>query len=148
MRVNLGAGSILEPGYVNHDIVALPGIDVIHDLDIAPWPWADGSLERLRAFDVFEHVSDPLIFMQESWRVLRRGACLEMHTCYWRSQNAYTDPTHRRFPTMETFDYWCAGTYLNQRYGAAYTGGFAVFEKLKVGLDGTELAVLLKKPLA
>ena len=73
---------------------------------------------------------------------------MDMHTCYWRSQNAYTDPTHKRFCTHETWDYWCAGTYLNQRYGAAYTGGFAVFSKLSVELAGTELAVLLKKPLA
>jgi Methyltransferase domain len=144
MLLNLGAGSFPEPGWVNVDAVALPGIDAVHDLDTFPWPWPDGQVQRIKAYDVFEHVDKPLEFMRECWRVLEPGGMLDIHSCYWRSKNAFTDPTHKRACTDETWDYWVPGTYLNQRYGAAYAQG-RHFEKVKLGMDGTELAVLLKK---
>ena len=144
MRLNLGCGSLPEPGYINVDAVAQDAVDVVQDLDSFPWPWPDGAIERIRAFDVFEHVDDPLGFMRESHRVLRKGGVLDIHTTHWKSRNAYTDPTHKRYNTEETFDYWVPGTYLHGRYGAAYAAG-AEFQKLNVGMAGTELAVLLKK---
>jgi SAM-dependent methyltransferase len=144
MRLNLGCGSLPEEGFVNVDAVGLPGVDVVHDLDTFPWPWEDGSVELVRAFDVFEHVGKPLEFMRECWRVLAPGGVLSIHTCHWQSPNAWTDPTHRRASTEQTFDYWVPGTYLNGRYGAAYAQG-CHFAKINVYLDGTDLAVVLKK---
>ena len=62
----------------------MPGVDMVHDLDVFPWPWEDGAIERIRAFDVFEHVWQPLPFMRECWRVLRPHGILDMHTVHWR----------------------------------------------------------------
>jgi SAM-dependent methyltransferase len=143
-KLNLGCGSLPERGWVNVDLADLPGVDVVHDLDVFPWPWEDGSIERIKAYDIFEHIARPLEFMRECHRVLRAGGILDIHTCYWRSQNAFTDPTHLRACTEETFDYWIPGTYLHGRYGAAYAQG-AHFERFRTELDGTELAVLLGK---
>ena len=148
VKINLGAGSDIQPGYVNHDMMRLEGIDVVHDLDQFPWPWEDCSASRVRAYDVFEHVWHPLPFMRECWRVLRPGGVLDMHTVHWRSPNYHTDPDHKRGCTDQSWDYWIPGTFLHERYGPAYTGGFAVFEKVSITLvDGLELAVLLKKPV-
>ncbi len=38
-NLNLGAGKDIVDGYINHDIVELPGIDIVHDLNVFPWPW-------------------------------------------------------------------------------------------------------------
>jgi cyclopropane fatty-acyl-phospholipid synthase-like methyltransferase len=144
LKLNLGAGSQIEDGWVNHDIIALPGIDVIHDLDSFPWPWEDGEAERIRAFDVFEHVWHPLDFMRECWRVLGDGGVLDLHTVHFQSPNYHRDPDHKRASDHQTFDYWVPGTYLNERYGASYARG-CHFRKIRVGLDGGDLAVTLKK---
>ncbi len=93
MRLNLGAGSLLLPDFVNADIEPLPGIDVVHDLDIAPWPWPEASVSEIAASDIFEHVNDPLTFMAECGRVLEDQGVLRIRTAYWRSENAFTDPT-------------------------------------------------------
>jgi SAM-dependent methyltransferase len=147
IRVNLGCGTRPLDGWVNLDVVKLPGVDVVHDLNEVPWPFADGEAAEIMAEDVFEHVADALAFMAECWRVLAPGGHLRLRTTYWKSRNAFTDPTHVRFCTEETFDYWCAGTEYHQRYGAAYARG-CDFLKADVRLDGQELVVhLIRLPL-
>jgi SAM-dependent methyltransferase len=136
VRLNLGCGSVPEPGYVNVDVWDQPGVDVAHDLDVFPWPFKDGEAEEIRAWDVFEHVADPVGFMGECHRVLAPGGLLFIHTVHYQSRNAYTDPTHRRFLTEESFDYWVPGTGLHQRYGAAYARG-CCFAREGLWLDGS-----------
>lgn len=147
LKINLGAGSVLQPGFCNHDLVPLDGIDVVHDLDQFPWPWEDGAASRIRAFDVFEHVWHPLPFIRECWRVLRPGGVLDIHTVHWRSPNYHMDPDHKRGLELGSFDYWVPGTQLHERYGAAYTGGYATFAYVEPPklVDGMEIAVLLRK---
>jgi predicted SAM-dependent methyltransferase len=122
IKLNLGCGADRRPGFIGVDLFDGPQVDQIHDLDHGPWPWDDASAEHILARHIFEHVSDPVLFMAESWRVLRPGGMLEVATPHWKSRDAYTDPTHRRFPTEHTFDYWVPGTFLRQHHGAAYTG--------------------------
>jgi hypothetical protein len=142
IRLNLGCGAQPEPGWVNLDVVKLPGVDVVHDLDEVPWPFQDGVASEVKGEDVFEHVADPLAFMAECWRVLVPGGSLRLRTTWWQAENAYTDPTHRRFCTPKTFDYWCRGTEFFERYGPAYARG-AEFEKADVHVEGQELVVHL-----
>lgn len=134
MRLNLGAGSQPEPTWTNVDAVALPGIDVVHDLDAAPWPFVDNSVERIKAFDIYEHVVNWRGFMAECHRILEPGGILFIHTAYYKNPSSFCDPDHKRFLTEQSFDYWVPGTYLNGRYGPAYSGG-RHFEKLDVHLD-------------
>lgn len=133
IKLNLGCGSFPIAGYVNVDIANVPGVDVVHDLDVSPWPWETGSVDRIDAKDVFEHVIDAITFVTECHRVLRPGGVLHVRTPHWRSQDAYTDPTHRRFPTEYSFDYWIRGTELFSRHNAAY-GGVA-FELVRRVID-------------
>ena len=148
MKINLGCGSQGEPGWVNVDSVGQPGVDVVQDLDVFPWPFDDDTADEIKAFDVFEHVDKPLGFMAECWRILKPGGTLYIHTAYWRNSNSYRDPTHKRFLTEESFDYWIPGTYLFERYGAAYSRG-RNFEKVSIGLDAAppdaDLNVTLRK---
>lgn len=146
VRLNLGAGSTPEPDWHNVDMIQLPGIDTVHDLNVTPWPWPDASAVEVKAIDVFEHVDNALDFMSECWRVMKGGAELYIHTSYHGEVGSFTDPTHKRFCTLNTFDYWVPGTYLNQRYGAAYARG-CHFEKVSISLDGDPgyLNVMLRK---
>lgn len=148
MRLNLGCGSVPEQGWVNVDLIDQPGVDVAHDLDVFPWPFGDGTADFIKAFDVYEHVDKPLEFMGECWRILEPGGGLYIHTAYWLNRNSYRDPTHKRYLTEESFDYWVPGTFLNERYGAAYARG-ATFEKIAVEFDGeppdTDLNIMLRK---
>lgn len=122
MFLNLGCGSQSMEGFVNVDLVKQDGVDVVHDLDVHPWPFDDGSVTQIQAIDVFEHVADPIGFMTEAHRVLARGEMLVMKTPHYKCRDAFTDPTHRRFPTEHTWDYWIPGTALFERSNTAYGG--------------------------
>ena len=130
-------GSDLE-GFVNVDRYSGPRIDRVHDLDVHPWPFEDESVTELRAFDVYEHVVDPLGFMAEVWRVCRPQASVRLRTTKWDTRQSYTDPTHRRFLTEESFDYWIPGTEFHRKYGAGYSEG-KHFRLDRVWTDGSEL---------
>jgi len=123
LRLNLGAGSQAEPGWVNHDQFDQPGIDVVWDLDQFPWPFDDDSADEIKAFDVYEHVDEPLGFMCESWRILKPDGLLYIHTTWVDFRESFHDPTHKRFCTETSFDFWVPGTYWNDRYGTAYSQG-------------------------
>lgn len=142
MRINLGCGSDIAPGYVNLDRVAGPGVEVVHDLDRLPWPFEDDSADFLLATDVFEHVSDAIGFMTECHRILMPNCHLRLHTPHWRSADAFTDPTHKRFPTEHTFDYWIPGTVLS-KHNAAYGGVW--FDLVALQPDGGSMDVILAK---
>lgn len=146
-KLNLGCGTDILPAeeWVNLDCVQLPGVEVVHDLDTGPWPFGDELFNEIRAYDIFEHVKDPLLFMYECGRILEPEGTLDIHTTHWQSENAYTDPTHQRYCTEHTFDYWVPGTMMYGKYGPAYVHGGAVFEKLKCERDGEELAVILQR---
>jgi SAM-dependent methyltransferase len=129
------------------DRVWTAAVDYVHDLDQGPWPWADGSIERILAKDVFEHVSDPVLFMTECHRLLQLGGPLFLKTPHYLHRDAFTDPTHRRFPTEHTFDYWVPGTALFELHNAAY-GGVGFMPGPLTVQDGCILLTLYKASAA
>lgn len=145
MILNLGCGSLPIKGATNIDISPVPGVDIVHDLDVSPWPIVPGAYSTIEAKDVFEHVLNPITFMVECHRALCPGGALHIRTPYFRSMDAFTDPTHRRFPTEFTFDYWIPGTVLHGLHNAAYGG--VSFERVEpVRLDAGSLLAFLRKP--
>jgi SAM-dependent methyltransferase len=156
IKLNLGCGTRPLPWHRNVDIVQMPGVDVVCDLNKIPWTaiddpddetFTDESADEITGFDIFEHIPDAIGFMTECARILKPDGILYLHTCFWQSENAFTDPTHVHFPTMRTFDYWVKGTEFNLRYGPAYARNGIEFEYVKgyPRLEGTELAVKMRR---
>ena len=151
-RLNLGCGADIDPDMVNVDIVVLPGVDVVTDLD-KPWPWKDGSAGYIKASHVFEHVAEPLTFMAEAWRVLAPGGLLDIRVPYYKHPFAFTDPTHKRFCTELTWDYWIPGRDLHAAYGAGFGSGdgrnIYAMERLSLnGYQQEELQAVLVKEVS
>lgn len=159
IKLNLGCGPSIMDGYVNVDIVPLPGVDLVADLD-QPWPWEDGTVAEILASHLFEHVNDPLLFMAEAWRVLADDGIVDIRVPggvyltpgYWLPhEHSFTDPTHKRFCTPHEWDYWVPGTRLHEAYGAGFgsaKGGprFTFHQKMQVaGEQQEELRALLCK---
>jgi SAM-dependent methyltransferase len=96
VKLNLGAGSDIITGYINHDLVSLPGINVVHDLNNYPWPWADASVDEIIAKDLIEHLDKFMPAMEEIYRVLKPEGIAKIAVPYWNAVCCYADPTHQR----------------------------------------------------
>jgi SAM-dependent methyltransferase len=145
MKLNLGCGKRIKSGWVNCDIHPLPDVDVVMNVDEFPWPWEDGTVDEIFASHLFEHVAKPVDFVLECWRVLKPGGQLWIVCPHWTSENAFTDPTHVRFVTDKTFDYWCEGEDLNGPLGAQFLGDTYKFKKAKVRRNGGDIHFMLRK---
>ncbi len=67
-------------------------------------PCADGSFDNIHCWHVIEHLEDPLSFISELYRVLRKGGLLVLATPYFSSayRRFYDDPTHISPMTRES----------------------------------------------
>jgi hypothetical protein len=55
--LNIGCGTNPLKGAINHDFVKHDDwVDVAHDLEVLPWPWADNQFDKVVANDVMEHL--------------------------------------------------------------------------------------------
>jgi SAM-dependent methyltransferase len=96
-RLNLGSGRTYDPEWTNLDVTPDTNPDVVHDLDIHPWPFESNRFAEVQAIDVIEHLRDPLSALEELHRVCRPGARVKVVVPHFSSANAYTDPTHKTF---------------------------------------------------
>jgi len=121
LRLNLGCGSDIRPGYCNVDVSAHAGVDVVHDLNVYPWPWSVNSVDEILAIDVAEHLTDFIGFCNEAHNVLRDGCDMTLQVPHSSSRNYWIDITHKRAFDERSFDYFDDRTELGRLYGRHYT---------------------------
>lgn len=144
--LNLGCGNRPVDNAVNHDWVKhSPHVHIAHDLNVMPWPWADGSFDIILAWAVLEHLKQDLIVsINECWRIARPGATLDIKLPIWNSEQAHDDPTHRWFATLQTMNYFDPSTFQGQNYGF-YTPYKWRVDRKNVNKAQTAVAFILTK---
>lgn len=100
--LDLGGRLTKMDGYESVDRV---GADVCCDLD-GPWPFEDSSVGVIRAFDILEHLRDPIHSMKEAARVLAPGGWLLAQVPSTDGRGAFQDPTHRSFWNENSWLYY------------------------------------------
>jgi glycosyltransferase involved in cell wall biosynthesis len=146
MKLNLGCCDAVIPGFVNVDIVPGPGVDQVADLSM-PWPWADNSVELVRAWDIIEHLPDKIETMNEIYRVLAPGGRAEIAVPTTDGTGAFQDPTHVSFWNRRSFLYYEAGNPYRERFANSYgiKARFrTVSERIDGSVDGPRLTILLE----
>ena len=150
LKLNLGCGRTILDGWINVDAVALPGVDVVADLDrcrTAPLPFDDASAGEFLLSHVLEHLSDPLPLMQELHRIAAPGALATIRCPYGSSDDADEDPTHVRRLFAGSFGYFAQPWYWRADYG--YRGDWEtrriVLFVRRADHDGLALDAILRR---
>lgn len=109
--LDVGCGNKKVPNAIGVDACLLPGVDVVHNLDLFPYPFAEDSVDEIHINHVLEHVPNVIATMEELWRISRPGAKLHIRVPHFTGILAWKDPTHRRSFTSESFGYFGENDY-------------------------------------
>jgi len=104
-KLNIGCGTDIRKGYINLDSMAIPGVDVVHDIEKTPLPFPDNEFDEILCQDVLEHV-EYLPILKDLHRILKTGGKLNIRVPHFTSKNNYIDPTHRKLFSINTFDFF------------------------------------------
>jgi GT2 family glycosyltransferase/predicted SAM-dependent methyltransferase len=107
-KVNLGSGYRPQEGFINIDNRAEVNPDIVCDIT-QPLPFADSSVDYVRAHDILEHI--PLgkthQVIEEIYRVLKPDGVFESFTPDAEfGQGAFQDPFHLSFWVEQSWHYY------------------------------------------
>ena len=100
MKLNLGSGSKILDGYTNVDKYDYYKPDIVHDLEIFPYPFEDNSVDEILLSHVLEHIGQsPDVFLKiikEFYRVCHNDSLIKIIVPHPRHDDFIADPTHVR----------------------------------------------------
>lgn len=133
-NLNLGSGKLHKSGYINVDIQQ--PADLILRVGKEVFPYKDGSIDRIEADNLLEHLDNDefLMAMNECWRVLRKKGTFwfKVPDALRWPDAAFGDPTHKRYFTDRSF-YYFTETQTYDNYGKEY--GFKPWRKILLTTD-------------
>jgi SAM-dependent methyltransferase len=102
--LNVGCGPKKIPNSVGVDFDPQSTAEVIHDLDVFPWPFPDQTFDNIIAWHVMEHLRNPRRAMLEIQRLSRPGAIVELATPHYSSPDSWGDMTHYMHFSLKTLE--------------------------------------------
>lgn len=125
IKIHLGAGTEILGGYINTDIVDLPGIDKVFNVMHFPWPFEDGCADEIKAKDLIEHLPTHTNeyenslnkFIEEAHRILKPSGLLWIQTPSWDADFLWVDYTHVRGYDIRSMDFFDPDTDFGRATG-------------------------------
>lgn len=109
-KLNLGCGSDIRKDYVNLDIINREGVDVVHNLEVFPYPFEDNTFDEVISFHVIEHIEHIDELFKELERICKRGAIIKIVVPYFASPSYNIDPSHKRKYNYQTLEAYTQNT--------------------------------------
>jgi len=133
LNLDLGCGKNKRQGFIGVDRIKFEGVDVVCDLGVERWPWGDGTVDEAHASHFVEHLQfnperpERIHFVNELYRVLKKGGKATIIVPHWCSPRQYGDYTHREPVSEFWFPYLNAEwRKANAPHDNAYTCDFDV----------------------
>lgn len=101
-RLELGGAFSAHAGY---ETVDRNNANIACDLE-GDWPFADSSVGVIRAYDIFEHLKDPIHTMKECYRVLAPGGWIFAQVPSTDGRGAFQDPSHKSWWNENSWLYY------------------------------------------
>jgi SAM-dependent methyltransferase len=56
-KLDIGCGQNKNPGFIGMDYEAYPGVDIVHNVEVFPWPLPDNSIDIAVTSHLLEHLN-------------------------------------------------------------------------------------------
>ena len=108
LTLDLGCSGNRHEGAVGLDVRDTPDVDIVHDLEVFPYPLPNDSCTLILASHVLEHIKPwhSISLMDELWRILKPGCKLAISVPYPGTKEFWQDPTHCNGWNEITFEYF------------------------------------------
>ncbi|GIU68440.1 MAG: hypothetical protein KatS3mg093_327 [Candidatus Parcubacteria bacterium] len=106
MKLNLGCGNDKREGYINIDSSKEVNPDKVWNLEKTPLPFKTNSIDEILAFHVLEHINNFIPLMHDLHRICKPNSIIKIKTPFYSSWGQFNDPTHVRFFSPFTFNYF------------------------------------------
>lgn len=116
MKLDIGCGQKKREGFTGIDILDLPGVDIVHDLTIFPYPLEDSCAEEIVMDNSLEHFSDPISILEELYRISKPNARITIIVPYFRSFYNAIDLTHKSNFSVYAFSHFDPTHPFYERY--------------------------------
>lgn len=114
--LDLGCGKKKREGSIGVDYSDRHNADIVHNLNVFPYPLRSEEFDEIYLDNVLEHLDDPMRVMEEVHRIGKPGGLVKVIAPYFRSVWAFIDPTHKHFFTVDSFAYYDPDHVICQRY--------------------------------
>lgn len=128
IRLDIGCGANKQANFIGIDVQELPGVDIVHDVNIHPWPLPDECAILAMCSHLVEHIPPvsfkangrtwfPFIeFMNEVWRLLKPEGQFAISCPHGWSPGQLQDPTHCHMLNENTWAYFDPEAYDGNLY--------------------------------
>lgn len=96
MKLNLGCHKDIRKGWTNLDCQDMEGVDVVHDLNVYPYPFLNNQVDEVYASHIIEHIDNAKAMLKEIHRICKNKARIKIITPHFSSYEAWADLEHKR----------------------------------------------------
>lgn len=108
--LDIGCGIYKMPEAMGLDIDPNSSADIIHNLNVYPYPVESNAFDEIYAKHIIEHVDDPSAFIKEIYRMLKPGGTVFIETPHFSCRVAYSEYQHKMFASYFIFNNLLEGT--------------------------------------
>ena len=106
--LDVGCGSNKYEGAIGLDNNPRTAADVIHDLGVVPYPFADDEFDFVISRHAVEHIPDVMAFITELYRITKNRGRIKLITPHYTNPDWATDLTHRNHFNSYSFNTFIA----------------------------------------
>ena len=119
IKIELGCGNSKHAGYIGIDALALENVDITTDIEDGLHFIPDNSIDEVYSSHFLEHLDNFEMIINEIYRILKPNKVFVPH---FSNPYFYSDPTHKRFFGLYTFDYYSETSALKRKVPPFYEG--------------------------
>ncbi|MBA7579795.1 hypothetical protein ES708_21671 [subsurface metagenome] len=83
--MDLGYSKRKQKGAMGIDISKDTDVDVVHDLNVFPYPFTDNEFDYIGADNVIEHIDSAVKVLEELHRISKNGATIKIVISFFLS---------------------------------------------------------------
>lgn len=130
--VELGCGPDKQQGRIGIDVVDLPEVDIVANLEEGLPFFPNNSIDTFYANHVLEHLDHFEEVMREVHRTLKPGGKLILRAPHFSNPFFYSDFTHKRFFGLYSFEYLSRTARFKRKVPRHYVDFAFCTEELKL----------------